>query len=59
MRQGHEGRKQAQPRASRAAALIANAVERVIGEAKDLTPDLGGMASTQRMGDATVEALEG
>jgi 3-isopropylmalate dehydrogenase len=53
------GRKHAEPRASRAAALIADSVERVIAEAKDLTPDLGGKASTQRMGDAIAEALEG
>jgi 3-isopropylmalate dehydrogenase len=56
---GWLGRRHREPKASRAAALISGAVERVIAEAKHLTPDLGGNASTQRMGDAIAAAVRG
>jgi 3-isopropylmalate dehydrogenase len=51
------GRKRGEPRAVEAAQHIAAAVERVIAEAKHLTPDLGGTASTQEMGDAVAAAV--
>src|SRR5499426_508610 len=46
------GRKRNEPKATRAAQLIDAAVDRVIAEAKHLTADLGGKASTTEMGDA-------
>ena len=46
------GRKRSEPRASEAAQHIQRAVSRVIAEAKHLTPDLGGSAGTNEMGDA-------
>ena len=46
------GHKHAQPKAVAAAHLIDKAVDRVIAEAKTLTPDLGGKASTTEIGDA-------
>jgi 3-isopropylmalate dehydrogenase len=52
------GHKHAQPKATEAADTIERAVERVIREAKTLTPDLGGNASTREMGDAIVDAIE-
>ena len=51
------GRKRNEPTAVQAAALIDKAMDKVIAEAKHLTPDLGGKASTSEMGDAVVEAL--
>lgn len=51
------GRKRGDQAASKAAALIVQAVGKVIAEAKHLTPDLGGKASTSQMGDAIVAAL--
>ena len=51
------GRKRNESRAMDAAQLIQNAVEKVITEAKHLTADLGGKASTQKMGDAIAEAV--
>ena len=51
------GMKRNEPRATRAAKLIGHAVERVIAEAKHLTRDLGGKASTSEMGDAIAAAL--
>lgn len=51
------GMKRNEPRATRAATLIEHAVERVIAEAKHLTRDLGGKASTSEMGDAIAAAL--
>ena len=51
------GRKREEPRASEAAKLIAAAVDKVIAEARHLTGDLGGKASTTEMGDAIVRAL--
>jgi len=46
------GRKKNEPKALAAAQRIEAAVEKVIAEAKSLTPDLGGKASTAQMGDA-------
>ncbi len=51
------GRKHGEPKAVEAAALIDAAVEKVIAEAKHVTGDLGGTASTSQMGDAIVAAL--
>ena len=51
------GRKHGEPKACAAAQLIDGGVERVIAEAKWLTPDLGGKASTSQMGDAVAAAL--
>ena len=49
---GWLGRKHKEPKASKAADLIQGAVTKVIAEAKDLTRDLGGTATTVAMGDA-------
>jgi 3-isopropylmalate dehydrogenase len=51
------GRKRGEPQAVAAAELIDRAVDRVIADAKMLTADLGGTASTAQMGDAIVAAL--
>jgi 3-isopropylmalate dehydrogenase len=51
------GRKKNEPKATRAAQLIDAAVEKVIAEAKHLTPDLGGKAGTTQMGDAIAAAV--
>ena len=51
------GRKRGDPKATEAARLIEKAVDRVIAEAKHLTGDLGGKASTTQMGDAIVAAI--
>jgi 3-isopropylmalate dehydrogenase len=51
------GRKRGEPKALEAARRIETAVDRVIAEAKHLTPDLGGKAGTTQMGDAIVAAL--
>ena len=51
------GRKHADDKAVKAAALIGTAVTRTIAEARTLTPDLGGKASTQQMGDAIAAAI--
>ena len=51
------GRKCNEPRAVAAAQSIASAVEKVMAEAKHLTPDLGGTAGTQEMGDAIAAAV--
>ncbi|MBT7486892.1 MAG: isocitrate/isopropylmalate dehydrogenase family protein [Rhodospirillales bacterium] len=51
------GRRHNEPKASQAADLIDVAMEKVIAEAKTLTGDLGGTASTQEMGDAIAEAV--
>ena len=53
------GRKRNEVRATKAAAAIDDAVERVIAEAKSLTADLGGKASTSQMGDAVTERIRG
>jgi 3-isopropylmalate dehydrogenase len=51
------GRKRNEPRATQAAALIDDAMERVIAQAGSLTADLGGKASTSQMGDAVAEGI--
>src|SRR5262249_6390907 len=51
------GRKRSEPRATQAAKLIDAAVDRVIAEAKHLTPDLGGKAGTSQMGSAIAAAV--
>ena len=51
------GHKHGEPNAIDAAARIDRAVDRVIAEAKHLTGDLGGTASTQKMGDAIAAAV--
>jgi 3-isopropylmalate dehydrogenase len=51
------GRKRNEPRATKAAAGIDDAMERVIADARSLTADLGGKASTSQMGDAVAEGL--
>ena len=44
-------------RAAAAGALVESAMEKVIADARHLTPDIGGSASTSQMGDAVVAAL--
>jgi 3-isopropylmalate dehydrogenase len=51
------GRKHNERTATEAAQLMHAGVQRVIAEAKHLTRDLGGTASTQEMGDAIAEAV--
>ena len=51
------GHKYGEAQAVAAARHIDIAVERVIAEAKHLTSDLGGAASTQEMGDAIAAAI--
>jgi 3-isopropylmalate dehydrogenase len=51
------GWNRAEPKAIAAAELITAAMERVIAGQQQLTPDLGGRASTSGMGDAVVAAL--
>ena len=51
------GRKREEPCAIDAADRISLAVERVIAEGKSLTADLGGNATTTRMGDAIAAAM--
>ena len=51
------GRKRSEPKATQAAKLIDAAMDKVIAEAKHLTGDLGGKASTTQMGDAVAAAV--
>jgi 3-isopropylmalate dehydrogenase len=51
------GRKHDEPKAREAAERIQAAVTEVIADAKHLTRDVGGAASTQQMGDAIVAAV--
>jgi len=46
-----------EPKALVAARLIGAAMDKVIAEAKHLTADLGGTASTSEMGDAVARAI--
>ena len=55
---GWLGNKHKDPKAVSAAQSILNAVRQVIAEHKHLTPDLGGKASTQQMGDAIAAAIK-
>jgi 3-isopropylmalate dehydrogenase len=54
---GWLGRKHAEPKAVEAAGRIDVAMSKVIAEAKTLTPDLGGNATTTQMGDAVAAAV--
>jgi len=51
------GRKHNEPKATAAAGFMQAAIDKVITEAKHLTKDLGGKASTQEMGDAIAAAV--
>ncbi len=51
------GRKHNEPKAVAAAQLIDKAMDRVIADAKALTSDLGGKATTTQMGDAVAGAV--
>jgi 3-isopropylmalate dehydrogenase len=51
------GRKRGEEKATQAAQRIAAAMDRVIAEARHLTADLGGRASTVEMGDAVASAV--
>jgi 3-isopropylmalate dehydrogenase len=51
------GRKHKEPKAVGAAGRIDAAVAKIIAEARMLTPDLGGKASTTQMGDAIAAAV--
>ena len=51
------GRKHGEPKATAAADCMHKAINKVMTEAKHLTADLGGKASTQEMGDAIVTAV--
>ncbi|HSQ03855.1 MAG TPA: isocitrate/isopropylmalate family dehydrogenase [Burkholderiales bacterium] len=51
------GRKRNEPKATEAAKRIDQAMDKVIAEAKHLTVDLGGKASTTQMGDAIAAAI--
>jgi 3-isopropylmalate dehydrogenase len=57
MLMGWLGRKRSEPKAVEAAQRIEAAVEKVIVEARHLTRDLGGSASTTEMGDAIAAAV--
>jgi len=51
------GRKRNEPKATAAAQRIAAAMDKVIAEARHLTADLGGEASTTEMGSAVASAI--
>jgi 3-isopropylmalate dehydrogenase len=51
------GRKHNEPKATAAAGLMQTAIDKIVIEAKHLTQDLGGKASTQGMGDAIAAAV--
>jgi 3-isopropylmalate dehydrogenase len=52
------GHKHGEEKAVKAADLMERAIESVIRDAKTLTPDLGGKASTREMGDAIAAAVQ-
>ena len=52
------GRKHNEPKATAAAGFMQAAIDKVVTEAKHLTTDLGGKASTQEMGDAIAAAVQ-
>lgn len=52
------GQKHGEPKALATAEYIKSAVEKIIAEGEHLTPDLGGSASTQGMGDAIAAATQ-
>ncbi len=51
------GRKRSEPKATDAAQRIVRSMDRLIAEAKLLTADLGGKASTSQMGDAVAAGV--
>jgi 3-isopropylmalate dehydrogenase len=51
------GRKHNEPKATAAAGYMQTAIDKVVTQAKHLTKDLGGKASTQEMGDAIAAAV--
>ena len=51
------GRKHNEPKATAAASFMQTAIDTVVTQAKHLTKDLGGKASTQEMGDAIAAAV--
>jgi 3-isopropylmalate dehydrogenase len=51
------GRKHNEPKATAAAGYMQTAIDKVVTQAKYLTKDLGGKASTQEMGDAIAAAV--
>jgi 3-isopropylmalate dehydrogenase len=51
------GRKHREPKATAAAGFMQAAIDKVVTQAKHLTKDLGGKASTQDMGNAIAEAV--
>jgi 3-isopropylmalate dehydrogenase len=51
------GRKRGEPKATAAASHIQAAVDKIVAEAKYLTRDLGGSASTEEMGDAIAASV--
>ena len=52
------GRKHNEPKATAAAGFMQAAIDKIVTEAKHLTKDLGGKASTQEMGDAIAAAVQ-
>jgi len=51
------GRKHNEPKATAAAGFMQAAIDKIVTDAKHLTQDLGGRASTQDMGDAIAAAV--
>jgi len=51
------GEKQKDPSAVQAARDIETAVDRVLSESNAVTPDMGGTAKTEEMGEAICEAV--